>query len=242
MSTVKKLNKKQQKIHDDAIDAGCILRERVRTKLYNAIDARKTTLSETEIHERARKIEISIYNYTIRNINKSSNLSSTMKSVAKSITFCSRCDGKQKYDDSLERKLTWNKKWVKMPNSKLEPTWTCMYFRNRYINKCISIAFNLKDTRNPRFIQAVVEKSVPLREIANLKADEIFPELWKPIQKRVWEKEVILGQTPDINDGVEQCGKCKSFKTTYYSLQTRSADEPMTNFFTCHNCGKRWKT
>ena len=100
----------------------------------------------------------------------------------------------------------------------------------------------MKDPRNPRFIQAIVDKSVPLREIANLKADEIFPELWEPIKKRLWEKQVILGQPQDINDGIAQCGKCKSMKTTYYSLQTRSADEPMTNFFTCHDCGKRWKT
>lgn len=30
-------------------------------------------------------------------------------------------------------------------------------------------------------------------------------------------------------------------KTTYYQMQTRSADEPMTTFVTCVNCGNRWK-
>ena len=38
-----------------------------------------------------------------------------------------------------------------------------------------------------------------------------------------------------------KCWKCKSKKCTYYQLQTRSADEPMTTFVTCINCGKRWK-
>jgi transcription elongation factor S-II len=28
---------------------------------------------------------------------------------------------------------------------------------------------------------------------------------------------------------------------TYYQLQTRSADEPMTTFVTCVNCDNRWK-
>lgn len=38
-----------------------------------------------------------------------------------------------------------------------------------------------------------------------------------------------------------QCGKCKQRKTTYFQMQTRSADEPMTTFVTCVNCGNRWK-
>ena len=42
-------------------------------------------------------------------------------------------------------------------------------------------------------------------------------------------------------EGLFKCGKCKSTKTTYYQMQTRSADEPMTTFVTCLNCTKRWK-
>ena len=38
-----------------------------------------------------------------------------------------------------------------------------------------------------------------------------------------------------------KCGRCKSRKCTYYELQTRSADEGMTTFITCINCGNRWK-
>ena len=38
-----------------------------------------------------------------------------------------------------------------------------------------------------------------------------------------------------------QCGKCRQRKCTYYQMQTRSADEPMTTFVTCVNCNNRWK-
>ena len=38
-----------------------------------------------------------------------------------------------------------------------------------------------------------------------------------------------------------QCGRCKARKCTYYELQTRCADEPMTTFITCKPCGHRWK-
>mmetsp|Transcript_12870 Transcript_12870/g.37786 ORF Transcript_12870/g.37786 Transcript_12870/m.37786 type:complete len:319 (-) Transcript_12870:297-1253(-) len=37
------------------------------------------------------------------------------------------------------------------------------------------------------------------------------------------------------------CGRCKSIKTTSTQKQTRSADEPMTVFVLCLNCGNRWK-
>jgi len=56
----------------------------------------------------------------------------------------------------------------------------------------------------------------------------------------------------EMPDGAFECSNCKrdpitrknglTKKTTYYQLQTRSADEPMTNFHTCHNCGKHWKS
>lgn len=35
--------------------------------------------------------------------------------------------------------------------------------------------------------------------------------------------------------------RCKSWNTTYYQLQTRSADEPMTSFCACLECSRRFK-
>ena len=242
---VRKPSAKQLKLYEESMEYGNTLRKKVRTKIFGAIDGRKTILTNDEITERSRKIESSIFNWAIRSISHSSSIISTIKSVPKThiISVTSRKEKKMNYDDDLERKLKWKNKWVPMPNSKLKPDWQCDYFRTRYINKSLGLVFNIGDTRNKGFIQAIVEKLMPLREIANLKPDEIFPELWKPIQKKVWDKEVILGFKPDeYNDGIEQCRRCKSYKTTYYSKQTRSADEPMTNFFTCHNCGKHWKT
>ena len=37
------------------------------------------------------------------------------------------------------------------------------------------------------------------------------------------------------------CGRCGSDKTQSHQMQTRSADEPITVFLICMNCGNRWK-
>ena len=42
-------------------------------------------------------------------------------------------------------------------------------------------------------------------------------------------------------DGAYTCRGCKSKKTQYTCMQTRSADEPMTIFVACLKCGRRWK-
>ncbi|KAF1816521.1 hypothetical protein P152DRAFT_470534 [Eremomyces bilateralis CBS 781.70] len=35
--------------------------------------------------------------------------------------------------------------------------------------------------------------------------------------------------------------RCENMEAYFYSVQIRSADEPMTNFYRCTTCGKRWK-
>jgi transcription elongation factor S-II len=37
------------------------------------------------------------------------------------------------------------------------------------------------------------------------------------------------------------CRKCKSRRCTYAQAQLRSADEPMTTFVSCLDCGCRWR-
>ena len=61
------------------------------------------------------------------------------------------------------------------------------------------------------------------------------------LDKRDRANNSEVSNEQDISDGIFQCRKCGSKKTTYYSLQTRSADEPMTNFITCVTCKNRWK-
>ena len=53
--------------------------------------------------------------------------------------------------------------------------------------------------------------------------------------------DVLVADAPKAISDEFKCGKCKKRKVTYYQKQTRSADEPMTTFLTCVNCGNQWR-
>ncbi|ODV92929.1 hypothetical protein CANCADRAFT_95448 [Tortispora caseinolytica NRRL Y-17796] len=65
-------------------------------------------------------------------------------------------------------------------------------------------------------------------------------------RKMLKSKEVddILGGA-SAWDNVDQtsahCDACDNNKAYFFQLQIRSADEPMTTFLRCTNCGKQWK-
>lgn len=99
------------------------------------------------------------------------------------------------------------------------PSWENSKFVNLYKTKSFYIVSLLHE---PHIIHALNEKTLKGRDIADYKDNtNIFEE--------------------EIEEGIFECKKCGSKKTSFYSLQTRSADEPMTNFITCLECQNRWK-
>ena len=69
---------------------------------------------------------------------------------------------------------------------------------------------------------------------------EINKDLYNTIDMQAFKKEyanVMVKNTSGIN-----CRKCGSDNVNVRSVQTRSADEAPTQFYTCLNCNNRWKT
>ena len=78
--------------------------------------------------------------------------------------------------------------------------------------------------------------------IAKTKHSEIVPSLWKEIiDKQNKTNELLFETRQEVATDDFTCPRCHKKKCTFYQLQTRSADEPMTTFVTCVLCGKRWK-
>ena len=52
--------------------------------------------------------------------------------------------------------------------------------------------------------------------------------------------EMLAAGRKERSAGFIKCSKCKSAEVDVEQKQTRSADEPMTLFALCTNCGSRW--
>jgi DNA-directed RNA polymerase subunit M/transcription elongation factor TFIIS len=94
---------------------------------------------------------------------------------------------------------------------------------------------------NKQLWQRVREGEVTLEQVCKQNYYELRPECWEVMVDRQAKRERIQLEG-DFSRATDrwQCNACKMRKCTYYELQTRSADEPMTIFIHCLNCGKRW--
>ena len=117
--------------------------------------------------------------------------------------------------------------------------WSNLNFVNIYIEKLKNIIFNLK---NMNLLVRLKNKDFRAHELAFMSQYDMRPDIWKNLleEKKIKDENRF---TPKIEASTDDftCGKCKSKKCTYYQLQTRSADEPMTTFVTCIDCGNRFK-
>ena len=60
------------------------------------------------------------------------------------------------------------------------------------------------------------------------------------LQKENMRTAMVAQEEKSVSSQLK-CGKCGMRKVSYTQAQTRSADEPMTTFCECMNCGNRWK-
>ena len=100
-------------------------------------------------------------------------------------------------------------------------------------------------TPTPQLVYRLLKKELDVKKLSQYGPDVLWPD--GPVSRcmlRLSAKDLAIERVKASEadyDGILKCGKCKSLKTTYYQLQTRSADEPMTTYANCNNCGHRWK-
>ncbi|MCL7043845.1 hypothetical protein MKW94_023189 [Papaver nudicaule] len=107
-----------------------------------------------------------------------------------------------------------------------------------------SIMFNIKDPKNPDFRRRVLIGEIKPERLVNMTPEEMASDQRKEETNQIKEKALFYcersGEATATTDQFK-CGRCKQRKTTYYQMQTRSADEPMTTYVTCVNCNNHWK-
>ncbi|KAK4283754.1 hypothetical protein QN277_000674 [Acacia crassicarpa] len=107
-----------------------------------------------------------------------------------------------------------------------------------------SLMFNLKDPNNKDFRRRVLLGEFKLDQIVNMRTEDMASD-----ERKKEIEEIRMRALLKCKDGQELkgttdqfvCGKCRKRECTYYQMQTRSADEPMTTYVTCVSCNHHWK-
>nr|XP_048681452.1 transcription elongation factor A protein 3 isoform X5 [Caretta caretta] len=114
----------------------------------------------------------------------------------------------------------------------------------KYRNRVRSRISNLKDPKNPNLRRNVLNGAISPSLIARMTAEEMASDELKELRNAMTLeaiREHQMAKTGGTTTDLFQCGKCKKKNCTYNQVQTRSADEPMTTFVLCNECGNRWK-
>ena len=113
-----------------------------------------------------------------------------------------------------------------------------------YRNKLRSLILNMKNKNNPQLRANVLDGTIPPAKLTTMSSAELAPESLKKELEQLHQKNLFDAQGAVEKRAVTDrfvCGKCKQRQVSYYQMQTRSADEPLTTFCTCEKCGNRWK-
>ena len=113
-----------------------------------------------------------------------------------------------------------------------------------YSKKVLALFSNLKNKDNAQLRAGVLSGEISADKLVNMTPEQLLSDAQRKQDEEMEKENFKKAQAPmeekSISDSL-QCGNCKQKKVSYTQAQTRSADEPMTTFCECMNCGKRWK-
>lgn len=121
---------------------------------------------------------------------------------------------------------------------KIVKKWDNKFFVQIYLSHLRSILSNLND----KLINEIKSGVIKSHTIAFMTHQELDHDRWSQLieAKSKRDKNKFETNVAAATDTFT-CRKCHKNECTYYQMQTRSADEPMTTFVTCILCGNRWK-
>ena len=144
----------------------------------------------------------------------------------------------EKHSTNLEKGI-FNYALKEAANRKVVKKQDNQYFAQIYLDRLRSIYLNLK---NPEILEQIKSEAIQSHTVAFMTHQEMRPDKWKElIEEKVKRDANKFEQNIEASTDTFTCRKCKQNKCTYYQMQTRSADEPMTVYISCINCGNRWK-
>ncbi|KAF2835525.1 transcription elongation factor S-II [Patellaria atrata CBS 101060] len=113
-----------------------------------------------------------------------------------------------------------------------------------YKSKMRSLFQNLKSKSNPDLRKRVLSGDITPYQFVRMSHEELKSAKQRAEDAKINQENMnnaMVAQAEKSISASLQCGKCGQKKVSYSQAQTRSADEPMTTFCECMNCGHRWK-
>jgi DNA-directed RNA polymerase subunit M/transcription elongation factor TFIIS len=108
-------------------------------------------------------------------------------------------------------------------------------FDNVFQEKVDEIYNLLINKKSNYLLEALKKNKIDPKRIAFLRPDELNPDKYeKIIEKKELEESNKKNQA---TSSVFKCPKCKARKVQIIQKQTRSSDEPATDFIECKECG-----
>jgi len=124
-------------------------------------------------------------------------------------------------------------------------SWTYPLFVYIYRMHAMHIASNFSNKAyvgNTELFERFRGGEIQIQDLSKMDQYELNPTRWKTQfdNQQMREKRQLEGNRSMATD-MFLCNRCHKRECTYYEMQTRSADEPMTIFITCLACGKHWR-
>ena len=157
-----------------------------------------------------------------------------------------RANVRQKLDEILKNeknslnleKGIFNYSLKEADQRKIVKKWDNKQFIQIYVDRLRSIMINLKGD----ILRQINDGTIKSHVVAFMTHQELSPERWATMIETKTKRDKNKFETNmSAATDVFTCRKCKGNQCTYYQMQTRSADEPMTTFVTCLICTTRWK-
>ena len=143
----------------------------------------------------------------------------------------------EKTSNNMEKGI-FNYSLKEADRHKIVKKWDNTHFIQIYIDRLRSIFVNLKG----EILEHIQNGTIKPHIVAFMTHQELVPEKWCELINAKTKRDKNKFET-NIAAATDTftCRKCKGNQCTYYQLQTRSADEPMTTFVTCLLCSARFK-
>ena len=142
------------------------------------------------------------------------------------------------YAENLERAI-FNATLDRCEKMNTPTRWKNEMFVDVYIRILHSMHHALQHEHIRRDIK---ERRLRTHRLPFMTHQEIHPKKWASLlDNKVKREQNMFRSNVHASTDSYTCRRCKSNECTFYQMQTRSADEPMTIFISCISCGNQWK-